>query len=394
MADSNFNVKNSLVANGSFIANSTQVSLSTINATSNGVLITPISITVGNSSVNSSINATFFNGSSNNTLYVGTISSANVVSNSQLSSNLANYVNTSANYTVSGNINFTGTNTNFANLSVGANVLVNTSTIFVGNNINNTVINGSGLLINGVGIGSYVANTQIFTSSGTWNRPTNYNTNDVIMVMVWGAGGGAQSNGSAKSGGGGACVQGWLTMADVGSTATVTVGTSATNTGGGSSVFAGTSKTITAYGGGAGVGGGGISGGGGGWFSAGTGNGGDPQGGGSLVTTVNFSINSYSISPDSIYGGGYRGGNSIWGGGGGGGGNSIWGGGGGQGNSTGTVLGGTSVFGGNGGGVTANIPTPASAPGGGGSANGTVGLAGARGEVRVYVFRSITSNTA
>ena len=55
---------------------------------------------------------------------------------------------------------------------------------------------------------------------------------------------------------------------------------------------------------------------------------------------------------------------------------------------------GTTSFGGNGGGVTANIPTPASAPGGGGSANGTVGLAGARGEVRVYVFRSITSNTA
>ena len=62
MADSNFVVKNTLVVNTSFIANSSQVTLGTINATSTGVFVNTSVVTVGNSSVNVSVNSTSFSG--------------------------------------------------------------------------------------------------------------------------------------------------------------------------------------------------------------------------------------------------------------------------------------------------------------------------------------------
>lgn len=72
MSDKDFVVKNGLVVNN-FL---------TVNATA---------ILVGNDVSNATVNATIYTGTSNNTLYVGDVSAANVVSNAQLSSNLANY---------------------------------------------------------------------------------------------------------------------------------------------------------------------------------------------------------------------------------------------------------------------------------------------------------------
>lgn len=68
---------------------------------------------VGNTSVYSTVNTTNFTGTSNNTLYVGSVSAANVVSNAQLSANLANYLATNTaintgNVSVTGNITLTG----------------------------------------------------------------------------------------------------------------------------------------------------------------------------------------------------------------------------------------------------------------------------------------------
>ena len=78
------------------VSNYINVGTSTMNSTSfTGVTATFTNqINVGDETTNISINATSFSGTSNNTLYVGNVSYDNVVSNSQLSSNLANYSNT------------------------------------------------------------------------------------------------------------------------------------------------------------------------------------------------------------------------------------------------------------------------------------------------------------
>lgn len=71
MADSSFVVKNTLVVNTGFVANSSVVRVGTINSTSNGVWSNVTTITIGNSSVNATINSTFFSGTANNALYLG-----------------------------------------------------------------------------------------------------------------------------------------------------------------------------------------------------------------------------------------------------------------------------------------------------------------------------------
>lgn len=71
MADSNFTVKNTLVVNTGFIANSSAIRVGSINSTSNGIWSNVTTITIGNSSVNATINSTFFSGTANNALYLG-----------------------------------------------------------------------------------------------------------------------------------------------------------------------------------------------------------------------------------------------------------------------------------------------------------------------------------
>ena len=131
-------------------------------------------ITVGNATVNSVINSTSiayngvltlnsssFTGTANNTLYVGTVTAANVVSNAQLTANLANYQTTAGlnaniaaylpTYTgvVNGSSHTVGTSTianstgvyttgtvNAASHSVGTSVVANTSGIYLLNNLN------------------------------------------------------------------------------------------------------------------------------------------------------------------------------------------------------------------------------------------------------------------
>lgn len=68
----------------------------------------------------------------------------------------AAYVNTSGNYTLSGNIvfngnlNITSTNTVFGSgFKVGANVIGNTSALFIGNTSVNAIVNSTGLFVNG-----------------------------------------------------------------------------------------------------------------------------------------------------------------------------------------------------------------------------------------------------
>lgn len=205
------------------------------------------------------------------------------------------------------------------------------------------------------------SNYQVFTSNGTWTKPSGLSGNEMVLVQVWGGGAGGFAGGGA--GGGGSYVEYRVAASALTSTVTVTVAAAVGAATVGNNTTFGT--YVTAYGGGAGQSTNG--GGGGGTLSAGSASaGGNPLagafGGGAGTSTT--------------------GGSSGWGGGAGGGGgatiggSSTYGGGGGAGIS-GTA--GTSLYGGNGG-VGSSAGT---APGGGGGGNSG---GGARGEVRVFVI--------
>lgn len=219
---------------------------------------------------------------------------------------------------------------------------------------------------------------------------TSFTGSEQVLVMAWGGGGGGYGSASfVAGGGGGACVIGMFKLSDATSSVAVTVGGGGAAQGGNgvNSVFAiNATSSIIAYGGqgcpaasntAAGAGVMGIA------TSAGTG--GAPVGG-----TVGFTgLASAMGGGGASFGSPWVGGASVFGGGGGGsytvgaaGGNSVYGGGGGG------LTAGVSVFGGNGGLVTSSgAGTVGSVPGGGGGSNtSTFGLAGARGEVRVWVI--------
>jgi hypothetical protein len=102
---------------------SNAVLVGTINATSNGAILTRTSFTIGNVSVNSTINSTSFTGTANNTSFVGTTAAAAIVNTAQLSGNLANY-QTSAG--LSANVaTLTANNTSFVGTISAANVVSN-----------------------------------------------------------------------------------------------------------------------------------------------------------------------------------------------------------------------------------------------------------------------------
>ena len=111
------------------------------------------------------------------------------------------------------------------------------------------------------GTGSQPPTTQIFTASGTWNRPTGCVTVDVTVVGPGGGGGGSSNNNGTAGGGGGAggTARALIDVSGI-ATSTITVGTGGgggSGTGNGSqgssaSVWADGTNTLT---GGAGDGG-------------------------------------------------------------------------------------------------------------------------------------------
>lgn len=254
---------------------------------------------------------------------------------------------------------------------------------------------------------------QEFLTTGafTWNKPTGFSSNALVVVMEWG-GGGAGS--TISGGGGGSCNVFQTPLGRLSTAVSGSVGAGGTTAGGFSgdtnfgsfTVYGGCNGPVLGFTADPGGNGAGI-------FARGSTDasvlanyyGGAPLGGAGVTAAV-------TSSGSAIFGGGgggdggifgvaygTTGGFSVWGGGGGGGGStggtaagnggrSFYGGGGGggAGPTAGGHAGGVSVLGGNGGAgstVAGGSGVAGSAPAGaGGSA-----APGARGEVRVWVLR-------
>lgn len=206
---------------------------------------------------------------------------------------------------------------------------------------------------------------EVFTTSGTWTKPSGLDDDTMVTVEVIGGGGGGAL--SLSGGGGGGSAIGRFRVADLPATVAVTIGAGgAVGAIGGNTTFG---TLLTGYGGGSSATGA-QGGGGGGELSAGALTGGisGAVGGGAGAT------NAAGEHARTIYGGGggaqstgavRNGGSAVHGGGGGAAGPAG-------------ATGGISLFAGNGGSIGSAI---GSAPGGGGAVNG----AGARGEVRVWI---------
>ena len=184
-----------------------------------------------------------------------------------------------------------------------------------------------------------VALYQVFSSNGTWTKPSGISAQSMTHVEMWGGGSGGTSGGSS-GGGGGAYAEVWFLTSTLGATEGVGVGAGGTVNGGagGDTSF----HSVVAYGGANHVGGGSFSAGGGAGGVFDGGNGGAPDGAGN----------------SSVYGGGGGGGGAY------------------------ARDGGSSKYGGNGG----KSGGPGVVPGGGGGSGGSTGAVGARGEVRITTW--------
>jgi hypothetical protein len=197
------------------------------------VVINTAAYFVGNSTVNTSvaagtisisgatINTTNFTGTANNASYVGSVIAANVVSNAQLVANLANYTNTSslntiiatfsannannlgtvpaANYVqntdsrvLSGNLNFTGVNTYFSSaVRVGSNVVINTSTFYIGGSVVNSSLTSSSI---NIGSNATINTSALFIGDDSANVYVN-KTGIYVNGILGGGGGYYKGNG-------------------------------------------------------------------------------------------------------------------------------------------------------------------------------------------------------
>ena len=218
MADKDFVVKNGLVVNTSFSANSTQFTLATINATSNGFFANTSQIKIGNSSVNATINSTAFTGDAA-TVGGNTASTLRTYTDTAYTNAMSNTLSRNGSYTgnntfggtntvISSNLNITGTFINVASAfianSIGAyhtgtvnaashttgatgtgtgGISANVTTLWIGNNTINTTITSAGLVVNGTAV---VANNTGIWTTGLVNA-TSYTIGSSFIANSTGA---------------------------------------------------------------------------------------------------------------------------------------------------------------------------------------------------------------
>lgn len=165
MADKDFVVKNGIVVNTAVTINSTAIHFSG----------SPV------------LNSTSFSGTANNAAYLGgTVAAA--------------YLANTDSKTLSGNIAFTGANVTYSTgWKVGANVIANTTSLFVGNSTVNAYITSNGLFVNGAafvsGGGYYKGNLGAVGNANNVSSLFRINANTMTADITIAAGENAQATG-------------------------------------------------------------------------------------------------------------------------------------------------------------------------------------------------------
>ena len=142
---------NTYFATGLYVGPNVVVNTSTLQVVANSS--TNTIITAGQISISgATINGTAYTGQSNNALYLNGVNSAAYVQNTD-------------SRTLSGNLYFTGSNNYYSNaIYIGANVVVNTSSHFVGNSSVNTNITSGTISLSGTTINSTAYGGQSLTA--------------------------------------------------------------------------------------------------------------------------------------------------------------------------------------------------------------------------------------
>jgi hypothetical protein len=162
MTDTVFVAKNGIVANTSFVANSTGIYFNNINSTSNGIFANGSVISVGNSSVNVSVNSTNFTGTSNNSSYLGGTIASSYQTTAGLASNVATLTANNSTY-------FNGQSASYyqTNIGLASNVATLTS--------NNTSYVGS------VSAANVVSNNQLQSNLSSYQTNAGLAANVAIL---------------------------------------------------------------------------------------------------------------------------------------------------------------------------------------------------------------------
>lgn len=99
-------------------------------------------------------------------------------------------------------------------------------------------LDGGFLVLTGVGSAGGGVSQEIFTSSGTWNKPGGVSGEELVRIQVWGAGGGGSGGSSGAGGGGGGYTEREFFMSELPSSVAVSIGAGGAIAGdGGSSSF-------------------------------------------------------------------------------------------------------------------------------------------------------------
>lgn len=165
-----------------------------LGSITSGVYSNSTIIFVGNSTVNATINSTSFSGTANNASSLGGTAAASYQLNSTLNANIASYLPT---YT--GVVNGSSYTTGSTGTGSGG-LIANVTTLFIGNNTVNAVLNTTGLNINTASI----VNTSGVYTTGTVNGATisvgtSFTANTTRLVL--GTTVGLQANGGIGTAG-------------------------------------------------------------------------------------------------------------------------------------------------------------------------------------------------
>jgi len=186
MSDKDFVVKNGLVVNTTFTANSTEVHIG--NATVNAVFTSPntniLTLTLSNSSVTGTLTSANYTGTAANSQLLNNQPGSYYTNATNINAGklawayqAANTVNTTGNFTMTGNLNFTAANNYFGNSTVSPTVYINT----INSTANGVTVNNSLIVIGNSSVNVQINSTVISaTANNALNlggNPPSYYTN-------------------------------------------------------------------------------------------------------------------------------------------------------------------------------------------------------------------------